>query len=311
MEYPKIVDYENCVSYLQKFIEINHEAGVPISYRFIATKLNWPISYLNDVLHGRRTLTLTRALEFARFANFDLIETERLIFMTLKDSTKGNIQDYFSEKLEKECNSDSYSNSEKNYAGIADDFKETIEELKGDLGASSLLKLLTWSKGKINRKKIPKLLYTFSEFYDPKIIDNKIDLLEKNGNIKIITNKTSDDIEVKILKPVINFIVTKENVFHIAQFADNMGRILRDQKVSGIFNSGFITINKSKFNEVRQKLYSVRNWLMEIEKEALAAEKGGLDEALIFQYDINLAALIDYRELGIENLKIWEENIRN
>ncbi|MDO9181494.1 MAG: hypothetical protein Q7U04_03755, partial [Bacteriovorax sp.] len=79
MIFPKIDDYLDCASYFKDLYEQNQLINPPLSYRQFALEINWPVSYLNDVINKRRTMTLTRAFEFSRLAKFNVLEIERLV----------------------------------------------------------------------------------------------------------------------------------------------------------------------------------------------------------------------------------------
>lgn len=308
MEYPKLSEYIDCKSYFQDFYKINKDTGGPASYRFLAKKLDWPISYLNDLIHGRRNLTISRALEFAKFANFDVVNSERLIYMSLKDSNVKEIQEHFSAKLDKECKQDRYVGLETPFYGLDDDYPTSNDEIKNDLAASALLKLFVWSQGSIKKDLIPKLLYTFDELKDLKNIDEKLVKLERNGNIKLLSSVDESQVEVEILKPTIHFALNKENISQFSVFSENTVRILHSPSVAGFFNAGFVNIRKNRLLEVRSKIGMFRNWLLEIEKEASEDFTQDSYHCLLFQYDLNISCLFDYKVLGIESLKDWEKS---
>ncbi|MDO9182021.1 MAG: hypothetical protein Q7U04_06415, partial [Bacteriovorax sp.] len=221
-----------------------------------------------------------------------------------KDSNSGNIQDYFLDKIEKECNFDTSTNKNMHHAQLKDDYLETIEELKGDLVSSSILKLLVWAEGKILISDISKLLFTFQELANIEVVKEKLLKLVKNKNIEIISKPTEELLEVKILKSTINFLITRDNLPFIANFSDNTSRQLRNKKSAGMFNSGFIVLTKLEFDEAIQRMSALRNWLLEVEKNSAPKT----NKELLFQYDLNLGSIINFRELGIESLKDWKES---
>lgn len=307
MKYPLIFDHKNCRTYFREFYELNKNSENPASYRSLAYEINWPPSYLNDVIFGRKNLTVPRALEFASIAKLNLLETERLIYISFIDSSTSDVQSYFLNKLEKELNSDSYTlEPENNFASTTDDYPETNVELHGDITASALLKLLGWSNGKIEKALIPKMLFLFPELNDPLALEEKLAKLVRNKNIKILSSNEDQILEVEISKSIIHFMITKETAPLAARFTDNMGAILRNKNVAGCFNSGYLLISKNRFKEIRLKMNSFRNWLIEIEKESLEQERTNLKNALLFQYDLNLAPIMDLKEVGLSTLGEWE-----
>lgn len=309
MKIPAISNFNSSSNFLKSFYETNKQADKTISYRSISHDLNWPNSYLHDIITGRKNLTITRAFEFAKFAKLSLQEVERLVYLTLIDSGTEEMKHYFLDKLSKELNFAPASLEDAVHENIHDAFNETTEELKGDICASAILKLFIWSKGKIDKNDISKLLFLFPELADTAILEDKISKLVKNKNIEIIPTTDENIIEVKILNNSIHFIIDKQNAHLGANFTDNMSKILRHKKVSGLFNSGYLIINKKKAKDIRFKINALRNWLLEVETESLNLESENQNESLLFQYDINFAPVIDYKELKINNLHEWETDL--
>jgi hypothetical protein len=307
MLFPKIADYSDCQKYMHDFYEINKESRKTFSYRFLAKKLNWPVSYLNDVIHGRRILTLQRALEFSTFGKLDLVETERLIYMTMKDANQGGVQQYFIEKLDKECNADTSSNPDVKHIGLIDEMDTCIDELKGDLSACVVLKVLAWGRGEIELMKIPTLLYTFPDIADEKVLLQKIYNLEKNKNIEIHSYENGI-LKYKVHRSSIFFVLNADTLPLMGIFPDNMGRLLRHKKATGFFNTGVVIVRRNRANEARQRINMLKNWLLELDREAQELDESVAGESIAFQYDMNLAAVMDYRELGFKSLRDWAQN---
>lgn len=308
MLFPNISNYSESKLYFSDFYELNKKAGVPISFRLLAKKLNWPFSYLSDVIHARKPLSVIRALEFAKFANLDVVETERMVYMTFTNFSNEDIQQYFLTKLEKEHNSDLDERSENHHAGLENEIDTCIEELKGDLSASALLKLLDLCQGKIRKELIGSLLSSFDELKDSKIVDEKIRLLEKNGNIRIISNHKAL-IQVEILRSSIYFSIDYDTRHLLANFTDHNSKLIRGQNCSGHFNNGFIKIKKENFKTILQKMSQLRNWLVELDKESKLTTPIETADCILFQYGINLATLINLESIGISSLKEWVEGM--
>lgn len=302
MQCPNVANYIECQSYFNDFYELNKNKGNPASFRTLAKHIGWPYSFLSDLIHGRKTLTVPRALEFAKFANFNLVETERLIYMSLHSSSVNEVKSFFSDKLNIEHNSDSSTNSEKHFAGLVDESKTCNEELKNDLAASALLKLLVWANCKIQKKLIGELLHSYSELQTYDSVQLKLDKLIRNGNIEIISDK-GIELEVLVLKPTIHFVLTKETLPDSACFSDNLSKLMRSRKASGIFNMGFINIERKELMGVLDKIGIFRNWLLELDKKYCIKKEDGI----LFQYDMNLVTMIDTNVLGIDNIKTWAE----
>ena len=64
---PDINAYSQFHSFLHDFFDINKQSNKNFSFRFLARNLGWSASHLNDVLQGRRFLSLNKILEFIEY----------------------------------------------------------------------------------------------------------------------------------------------------------------------------------------------------------------------------------------------------
>lgn len=312
MQLPKILTFHECSDYFEEFYRINKELNPEVTFRFLAQEFNWPISYLSDVISSRKPFTVSRATTFIKYFGMDAISSERLIYLALKDSNTGEIKKYFTLKLEEDS---SYIVNEESFGYIPNEDVEIKDEEKdffvsslssdNELVGSAILKILVWSNGVILMKNISKLLYTFPELQNPSILKDQILKLEKNKIIKIIKLDMDSILEVEILEESIHFILSYKTVVQTAKFSDNMSRILRDPKVAGNFSYGFINLHKSKWKEAQVKMNTLRNWLLLLDKKS-ATENSCLEDFMLFQYDLNLGVLMDFRVTDIKNLEDWE-----
>lgn len=302
MQIPNISDYIDCQSYFCDFYESSKKIDENISFRTLGKHLDWPHSYISDLIHGRKTLTISRALEFASFAKFSLVETERLIYMALRSSGDHDVKSFFGERLRFDLNGDSSTTAEKRRAGYTDESESTIAELKNDLSASALLKFLGTHKGPINIEAIGKLFFSFPELSIYEAIEEKILKLEKNGNLRVI-HLAPDFLHVEVIRPTIFFEITKETLPNMTYFLDNMCRIMRSSKTFGNFNEGYVSIPKTDLRNVMEKISIFRNYLLEVDKRACSNENS--EEVVLFQYDLNIATLVDIKQLGINSLGEW------
>lgn len=107
MIFPDINKFNSYHLYLEEFININkQDKKSPISFQYLANKLNWPRTYLHDIINHRKNLTVGRALEFSQFAKMDLYDTEKLLYLSLKDSDNQIVNNYFEQQLSQSHNQD-------------------------------------------------------------------------------------------------------------------------------------------------------------------------------------------------------------
>lgn len=79
---PSIFQFSDSSNFFKKLVSLNKSKDQSLSGREISKKLNWPTSLIVDMVKERRPLTPQRASEFGRFAKFNALELERLIWIS-------------------------------------------------------------------------------------------------------------------------------------------------------------------------------------------------------------------------------------
>jgi hypothetical protein len=103
--FPKVATCKSVAEYFKDFVELNKEHP-RFTFRNFGEAVGWPHSYLGDLVAGRKPLTVSRVLEFAKFASFTPLETERLLLMSFVVSENTHVSEFFSEKLNQTCDLD-------------------------------------------------------------------------------------------------------------------------------------------------------------------------------------------------------------
>jgi uncharacterized protein (TIGR02147 family) len=305
MKFPPIEKFNNYKDYLQDFYTLNKKQGGSGSYRFYAQKLGWPVSYLNDVLQGRKKLSLARALEFGKFAKMDLVDLERFIYLSLKDSESEEVKSYFEKKIQAEKNTETYFQVSQKPENAGDDFIIIPERIFSDISLLAIFDLITWSNGSVKLSEIPELLYTFPELHKIDVLLEKIKILENEALITCVYSSKKEIIKFEYVKKRLLFSLTKETAHNMSQYAENYSRFLKHTEQRGWIGSGFLKLPKEKLAEVQKRILSLRNWLIEIDKEVLENPREKRDDVLLFQLDLNLFSLIAKTPLGQSDLKSW------
>ncbi|MBY0414049.1 MAG: hypothetical protein K2Q18_07780 [Bdellovibrionales bacterium] len=299
MKVPNILKYNSYQSFLKDFFECNKGDNSPMSYRYLASKLSWSASNLNEIIHGKRTLNVQRALELARFLKMDSIQTERLIYLTMKESSTDEVRIYFETMISKQFNSDELLDKNTKLNAEESLLTEQNQNLVDDFPAILLYGFIRWCNGKTTYNDVVKLLYTCPQFKDYSFFKEKLNKLDKNGLIKINVLE-EQKVEVEILKFHFCTQFDINTISHLANYTDNMSRVLRNPNLKGFFNSGIIKIRRERIKEARFRLIMLRNWLLEVEADSLHANP---EDNILFQYDLSLGTAIDVNALGITDLK--------
>jgi len=289
---------------LNDLYKMNRKKSGVGSYRFYAQKLKWPVSYLNEVIAGKKKFTLNRALELSMFLKLDGVDIERLIFLTLKDNDHRSIRDYFTSKIHKEGQTDGYFDiSEKNLAP-EESMLLIPEEIYSDLSLLALADVIVMHEGKITLTEIPKLLFSFPELKDPKVLVSKIEVLEKHEILKRKL-KQRKVVGFEFKKQRLVFSIDKNTAVHMGQFAENYKKIITSKHPRGWITSGFVKLSKDRLFEAKKRLLAFRNWLLDLETDVMNDPNYDPKNVLIFQMDVNLLSILDCTHLGINNLDQW------
>lgn len=309
MKIPNIFNFSDCKSYFHNFYVINKQLDSTFTYRILAQKLNWPISYLNDVINDRKPLTIQRAMSFIKYFDLDSLDAERLIYLSLKDSNDGDVKDFFEMKLNEKNKIETPSYIPHSDADIEIELSDKFiaaDGLKYDLVTSAVLKILVWANGKILFKNISKLLYSFPELANDDFLRERLYELEEKNIIKIKGLDKDSLVEVEILHSSIDFLLSYATIHLFKHFYDNTNRIIINKKVAGNFNCGLVNIHRKYYKEVRTRFSALAAWLLSIES-ANDGEDYLPNDYMLFQYNIHITSLIDFKVLGIDNLLEWEK----
>lgn len=83
MKIPNIYQYKDYRHFFQDFLAENRTLNPKFSQRFFSQKLKWPVSLFSDLISQRKSMTLSRCLEFCMFAEFDGAQTVYFTFLCI------------------------------------------------------------------------------------------------------------------------------------------------------------------------------------------------------------------------------------
>lgn len=183
----------------------------------LAQRLKWPISYIPDLIRGRKKLTLARAIAFARRYRLDPISLEKLILLAVRDS--GLL--------------------EKNESALLDAQK-------------------TRRRHPPTEDMVAKRGVSFTVSSEPLYTDDR-------GQVN-------------------------DSAMH-TRFASLFASFFRNAPLFGpaLYNSAFVHLDVSRFEEVAEKIVALRNWILEISRidEAVTLDR----DVRLFQLDFNLTPI--------------------
>jgi hypothetical protein len=174
IEIPDLAECATARDFVQRLIDVNRARNGALSIRWFGQRLDWPASYINDVLADRKQLTLQRALELAKAFDLDMIQTEQLVLLCLASSREAPIAHHFRTELDRR-----FSKKE----------TEAVSSLGilGTVEALHVFALLGWTLKRLPTRKIIEALYTLPDL-DPVRVDAIIVALEREKLITIDAN---------------------------------------------------------------------------------------------------------------------------
>lgn len=303
---PDIQNYQSIRDFLRDLYEINKAESAKTSFRFFAMKLKWPVSLLNDIMSGRKRLTISKALELGLFLKLDAVDIERLVFLSLQQSEDKDTFEFFSKKLKEELDNRSYFSTAKVKEPFPEDFQIIDESIYSDISLLAIFDIIAWAKGKITPERIGDLLYTFPELRNPEVMQQKIKRLVKAKLIEPIFKK--DQVEgFKYNSKRLFFVVNPQTAPLMAQYAENYKRMVQNPDAKAWIGSGFVMLSQDKILEVKKRIVAFRNWILSLDSRAANQDHG--NQKLLFQFDLNLFSILYDRENKISNLTKWGEEV--
>lgn len=241
------------------------------SQRSISTKLGWPVSYLPDLMKKRKTFTIKRAIEFGNYFDLNPIDFEKLIYLSITDS--GLIKNEDMQKIVSTKSQVRYKPTEDFELLSASTFLifESVRWLQGKATLQVLIDLAL-------KKDISADLVLESV---RQLTARK--LIEKKGN------------EYRVMQDFLmsdDYGPANETIkkFH-QQFSMLQHKYFEDPIGPGFYNSAIVHIERSRYDEIVNRMAAFRNWIFEIsKKDAKLPQK---DDVRLFQFDINLTALFE------------------
>lgn len=273
--YPSVYESPSIQDFFSQFVVLNQDK-VFFSHRYFASKIRWPISYLNDLIKGRRSLTISRCIQLIEFAHLDPIEAERFVFLCLKDNLSEKQKGLVDSKLPKSRGAELYEDA-------------THADLIHQQTTLLVFSTLYWAKKALSAAELIKLTPLF-HLEEAKVQASIQFLIEKD------VIRVGPGNEIKFLKShlMLDELYSPEiNTLH-QDFAKSTVAFYSHFQGPTTLNCGFVELSRSRFPEIQDKLLAFRNWLLDYSMEyATHNPKKRLDETLLFQFDLNLFPVLD------------------
>jgi hypothetical protein len=128
MKILNIQNYQDYKSYFRDFLLENKTFDPKFSHRSFAKRLNWPVSLVNDVISERKSLTLSRCLEFCTFATFSEEQTRYFLFLCLMNHPNERLRNFVERDLLQAEVPDSHAIRHRGVVTLNQKFRQEIEQ---------------------------------------------------------------------------------------------------------------------------------------------------------------------------------------
>lgn len=265
--YPSVLDYSSASDYFKNFKDLNLSKG--FGYRSLVEKIKWPVGYLQDLIAERRALTVERSLQFAEIANFNSLETNRLVFMGLASGKSGRTADYFKKTLMMEMN------LSRTFVDDSDGEFTTEPEVE------IIKKIIQINRGNIDIDKVCRSISYSNKSKDD--IEKIINYLVCKGDVKVIDGKLAveneDAIKNRHLKSVA--VIEKHK-----RWNERFFRYLENPMSPSFMFSGVFELCSNGLQEYAQRCIALANWLSATSLKSSQSISNSPDLNLI-QVDLN------------------------
>lgn len=273
---PAPARFKNYREYFSDFIEKNSK-NKSFSQRSFAKKVGWPVSYLNDLVKGRKHLTVSRVLQFSKLFDLNSLHVEKLMGWMMQEALESHSseKDFFETKVKP-----------KQKAIVTGNLEEKGLEFNPEI--LSVFEVVQWKKGKVTPFQIQKLLYLYPKLSTEKI-KNYLHLLERQ---KIIRKSKTGEYEL-LMKSFFWDHFGKLSALQIEQlYHENYVCWLKAPKGPARFSSGLIEVAEEDFPLVQEKLDQLRNQLLTLSRKT-ASHAGNDRPSDLLQFGISIFPIID------------------
>jgi uncharacterized protein (TIGR02147 family) len=271
---PNLFEQENAGSFFANFVSVNsHRKN--FSQRGFSTKIGWPVSFLPDLIKGRKKFSIERAIQFGNFVKLDPVHFEKLIYLAIADSYEAgeNLQRISGLKTFVQ-----YDNVSENLATAkASLIFMSVQWLQSFATEKNIIALA--GERKISPEETRLILNL--------LVESKV--IEKSGSIYVgLVNELS-----------LNFVEKTPDTYmkYWKEFADFHKIFLENTTGPSIYSSAFMIVEQSAYEEIKSKILAFRNWLLEMSNSASNLDPSV--ETCLYQCDLNLT-MVTSRESAKE-----------
>lgn len=270
---PGVFKIESAGQFFSKMTELN-KSSKTFSQRELAKFLEWPVSYIPDLIKGRKPFTVTRSLELIRAFRIHPVDAEHLIFLAIASQSKADLTDIQDLRRIK---------SPKMRENLFPEL--TIFKFEAFLTCEAVALL----GPNASRAKIERLLA--SKGMEAEMVGACLKLLLQKKLIKEAKNGFTCVVE----KAYSNVNFSSEESRELQQaFLENAKNFFNDFFRPATGSSAFVVINKGRYDEVREKILTLKNWILEV---SVVDHKAAPEDTVLFQFEQHLLPVFRPEEL--------------
>jgi len=286
-ELPDIKKFDRVQPFLAAFIETNQLKG-DFTFRKFAAEIGWPASLLVDLIARRRPFSIARAAEFARFFSLNGPDSERLIYLCMRDVDGESLNQFV----------DSYFETEGNELAIPlpQDTAAPFfisPEMMGDFATMALHNFLLWTGGHTTEEEIVTLMGLIPELADAKSVHARLEKLREAGIISgelPAVRIEKRDLACRGMK-LADMLTSLEFIKTVADLPWRQSA----------WNQGNVIFPKSKHQELMQRIVQLRTWILRT--AMMTANDSSIvprQDCLPLQIQLGFSHLVNLSNLGLE-----------
>lgn len=279
LKVPNVRSHKTGQGFFTEFYDLNRGN---FSHRAFAAALDWPSSFLADLVSGRKRLSISRALEFAKHFNMTAMEAERLVIFSLSDHDNSTVHEFVKGFLE----------------GEGSDFEVVPKEVPADqmmippemfadfhlLMIHSLLSMfhtMPWDQ-------LADLCPAFPEFKDLDFVKSKLKIMHDMG----IISGEWPNFKVEKINLCCASILPVNRVGHF----ELLRRISQLENPDVSWNMGNIVFPRSSYPELQQRIAALRSWILTTVMREFPKGQPALEKSFLLQVDLCLSHLMDMKK---------------
>ncbi|RYZ76249.1 MAG: hypothetical protein EOP04_32290 [Proteobacteria bacterium] len=236
------------------------------------------MSYVSDIISGRRSLTMLRAIQFADAYKLPSTDRERLTWFALAESENEEVKSFFQKKLRLQL----------------EDISALVPSPVEHRIYNAMVAVCAFLK--VRRKRMSKdqiLAELDLPYLNDAIVDEVLQEIEFNGYLTYDAEGNLIDSKTKFTFDNLS-AVDGRNFVTIEMFKDTTESFLHfinHPKVPSTYHTGILHLRRDQVMPILLQLTQLRNWMSELSSENDRTAKAGNNNELL-QFNIQIYSVV-------------------